>query len=81
MFNYMMVDQSEQFSFIRIPKMMLTDDLFSKISLQAKVLYGLLLDRMGKAMENLQPPVNESCGVPQVPASKAVQPDAYGRGD
>ncbi len=36
MFNYMMVDQSEQFSFIRIPKMMLTDDLFSKISLQAR---------------------------------------------
>ena len=52
MFDYMMVDQSEQFSFIRIPKMMLTDDLFSKISLQAKVLYGLLLDRMGKSMEN-----------------------------
>ena len=52
MFNNMMVNQSEQFSFIRIPKMMLTDDLFSEISLQAKVLYGILLDRMRNAMEN-----------------------------
>ena len=57
MFNYMMVDQSEQFSFIRIPKMMLTDDLFSKISLQAKVLYGLLLDQEGRVY--IIYPVNE----------------------
>ena len=52
MFNYMMVDQSDQFNFIRIPRVMITNDVFSKISLQAKVLYGILLDRMELSLHN-----------------------------
>ena len=44
--------EADQFSFIRIPKIMLTDPTFSRLSLQAKVLYGLLLDRMGLSVKN-----------------------------
>ena len=31
---------------------MMTEDLFSAMSFQAKILYGLLLDRMGMAQKN-----------------------------
>lgn len=51
-FNYYYGTQADQFSFIRIPRVILTDKLFSNLSLQAKVLYGLLLDRMGLSMKN-----------------------------
>ena len=36
----------EQYAFFRIPKLLLTDDRFAEISTDAKLLYGLLLDRM-----------------------------------
>lgn len=51
-FNYYYGTQADQFSFIRIPRTMLTDKMFAELSLQAKVLYGLLLDRMGLSMKN-----------------------------
>ena len=51
-FNYYYGTQADQFSFIRIPRVILTDKTFSNLSLQAKVLYGLLLDRMGLSMKN-----------------------------
>lgn len=44
--------EADQYSFIRIPKVMMTEDLFSAMSFQAKILYGLLLDRMGMAQKN-----------------------------
>ena len=39
-FNYYYGSQADQFSFIRIPKVMLTEELFSDLSIPAKVLYG-----------------------------------------
>ena len=52
MFDYMMANQSDQFSFVQIPRNMLTDSYFDGLSLQAKVLYGVLLDRMKMSLQN-----------------------------
>lgn len=51
-FNYYYGNQADQFSFIRIPRVLLVDQLFSPLSLQSKILYGVLLDRMGISMRN-----------------------------
>ena len=45
--NYYYGNEADQYSFYRIPKILLTDRRYKGISLEAKVLYGLLLDRMG----------------------------------
>ena len=42
----------EQYAFFRIPKLLLTDDRFAEISTDAKLLYGLLLDRMELSYRN-----------------------------
>ena len=46
MYEYFYSEQSEQFAFYRIPKVLFTDGEFAGMSLEAKILYGLLLDRM-----------------------------------
>ena len=51
-FNYYYGKEVEQFSFFRIPKLLFTDSTFSKLSSDAKVLYGILLDRMNLSMKN-----------------------------
>lgn len=51
-FNYYYRKEAEQFSFFRIPKLLFTDPIFSKLSSDAKVLYGILLDRMNLSMKN-----------------------------
>ena len=51
-FNYYYGAEAEQFSFIRIPKVMLTEEKFSSLSLPAKILYGVLLDRMALSVKN-----------------------------
>ena len=51
-FNYYYGSQADQFSFIRIPKIMLTEETFSSLSIPAKVLYGVLLDRMTLSRKN-----------------------------
>lgn len=51
-FNYYYGTEGDQFSFIRIPKALLLDKTFSTLSLQAKMLYGIFLDRMGLSMKN-----------------------------
>lgn len=51
-FNYYYGNEADQFSFIRIPKILMTGEAFAGLSLQAKVLYGLLLDRMGLSVKN-----------------------------
>lgn len=50
--NYYYGTEAEQFSFYRIPKILLTDRRYKGVSLEAKVLYGLLLDRMGLSARN-----------------------------
>mgnify|MGYP000554038895 CR=1 FL=1 len=51
-FNYYYGKEAEQFSFFRIPKLLFIDPIFSKLSSDAKVLYGILLDRMSLSMKN-----------------------------
>lgn len=51
-FSYYNKSEAEQFTFIRIPKAMMTEKVFSSLSSQAKILYGMLLDRMGCAIKN-----------------------------
>ena len=53
MFNYYTKSEADQFSFIRIPKVLMTDDIFDSLSIQAKVLYGLLVDRMAVSNKNM----------------------------
>ena len=50
--DYFYGAESEQFSFYRIPKILFTDPRYKSVSLEAKVLYGLLLDRMGLSVKN-----------------------------
>ena len=51
-FDYFYEEQSESYSFYRIPKMLFTEEIFEKLSTDAKVLYGLLLDRISLSREN-----------------------------
>ena len=44
--------EAEQFSFYRIPKALFTEPCYRGVSMEAKVLYGLLLDRMGLSTRN-----------------------------
>ena len=50
--SYFYGKEAEQFSFYKIPKLLFTDEYFKKISVEAKVLYGLMLDRMSLSMKN-----------------------------
>lgn len=51
-FDYYYGDESNQFSFYRIPRELVTGDRFKRLSTDAKLLYGLLLDRMGLSAKN-----------------------------
>lgn len=51
-FDYFYGQQAEQFSFYRIPKVLFTDDRFWNVSTDAKLLYGILLDRMNLSARN-----------------------------
>ena len=51
-FDYFYEEQSESYSFYRIPKVLFTEDIFEDLSVEAKVLYGLLLDRISLSREN-----------------------------
>lgn len=51
-FDYFYGSQAEQFSFYRIPKVLFTDPQFKPLSTDAKVLYGILLDRMNLSVKN-----------------------------
>ena len=46
-FNYFHGDAAEQFNFFRIPRLLISDKRFQTLSVEAKLLYTLLLDRMG----------------------------------
>ena len=51
-FDYYYGSQSENFAFYRIPRAIVTGAAFRRLSMEAKLLYGLLLDRMGLSMRN-----------------------------
>ena len=50
--DYYYGNEAEQYSFYRVPKTILTDPRYKGVSIEAKVLYGLLLDRMGLSVKN-----------------------------
>ena len=52
MYDYFYGAEADQFSFYRIPKVLFTEERFQSISAEAKVLYGLLLDRMSLSARN-----------------------------
>lgn len=51
-FDYYRGMEAEQYTFYRIPKVLFTAECFKSLSCEAKVLYGLLLDRMGLSIKN-----------------------------
>ena len=52
MLDYFYGGQAELFSFYRLPKVLFTDPQFRGISAEAKILYGLLLDRMSLSIKS-----------------------------
>ena len=51
-YEYFYGAQAEQISFYRIPKALFTEPNFRELSTDAKVLYGILLDRMSLSLKN-----------------------------
>ena len=45
-FDYYYGIEAEQFSFYRIPRLLIKDARFKELSSDAKLLYGLMLDRL-----------------------------------
>ena len=56
--------EAEQFSFYRIPKRLFEDDRFRGVSTDAKLLYGMLLDRMALSTPPMRP----------IPARRTARP-------
>ena len=50
--SYFYGKEADQYSFYKIPKLLFTDEHFKKVSVEAKVLYGLMLDRMSLSVKN-----------------------------
>ena len=51
-FEYFHGVEAEQYSFYRVPKILFTAECFRTLSCEAKVLYGLMLDRMSLSIKN-----------------------------
>lgn len=51
-FPYHYGTEAEQYTFYRVPKVLFTEPMFRKLSTDAKLLYGLLLDRMQLSIRN-----------------------------
>ncbi len=52
MFDYFYGAQAEQFSFYRIPKVLFTREQFKQLSAEAKILYGIMLDKLDLSVKN-----------------------------
>ena len=50
--EYFYGDEAEQFIYFRIPRQLITDPRFKHLSTDAKLLYGMLLDRMSLSVKN-----------------------------
>ena len=51
-FEYFRGMEAEQYHFYRVPKVLFTAECFKSLSCEAKVLYGLMLDRMSLSVKN-----------------------------
>ena len=52
MFDYFYGAQAEQFSFYRVPKVLFTKEQFKQMSAEAKILYGIMLDKLDLSVKN-----------------------------
>ena len=52
MFDYFYGAQAEQFSFYRVPKVLFTREQFKQLSAEAKILYGIMLDKLDLSVKN-----------------------------
>ena len=52
MFDYFYGAQAEQFSFYRVPKVLFTKEQFRQMSAEAKILYGIMLDKLDLSVKN-----------------------------
>ena len=50
--DYFYGAESEEFIYFKIPRLLITDPKFKHVSTDAKLLYGMLLDRMGLSAKN-----------------------------
>lgn len=57
-FDYYYGEESESYSFYRIPRLLVLGTRFSGLSTDAKLLYGLMLDRMNLSARNALALVN-----------------------
>jgi hypothetical protein len=51
-YGYYYGNEADQYTFYRLPKALFTDDRYKDLSDGAKILYGLMLDRMGLSVRN-----------------------------
>ena len=51
-FDYYYGREAEQFAFYQVPKFLFKDERFKKLSSDAKILYGIMLDRMSLSVKN-----------------------------
>jgi hypothetical protein len=51
-FDYFRAEESDQFSFFRVPKALFSEKEFEGLSTDAKLLYGILLDRISLSKKN-----------------------------
>ena len=51
-YDYYYGNEAEQFTFYRIPKLLVKEEQFRELSIEAKMLYGLLMDRMSLSIRN-----------------------------
>ena len=51
-YQYFYGNESDMYTFYRIPKLLITDDAFKTLTSDAKILYGLMLDRMSLSSKN-----------------------------
>ena len=51
-FDYYYGLEAEQYAFYRIPKVLMSDPLFKTLSLEAKFLYGMMIDRLALSAKN-----------------------------
>ena len=52
MFDFFYGNETEQYHYYSVPKLLFTDDKFKELSCHAKLLYGFLLDRTALSVEN-----------------------------
>lgn len=51
-FKYFYGTEADNYTFYRIPKILITDEAFKDLTSDAKILYGLMLDRMSLSVKN-----------------------------